>query len=126
MLSLISDRGKVCVFFAGVRWFTGLNDRSHALAEEFFLARNLGRAEAKRYFDQQAQVLLHTVNTYLSLIADVIKKHNGTLDKYIGDCVMAFWGAPASNEHHALACVRAAIEAQRAIEALNRERAASN
>ena len=125
-LSLIGARSQVSVFFADIRGFTELTDRSHAQAEEYVRARKLGRAEAKMYFDQQAQVLLHTVNTYLSLIADVIKKHNGTLDKYIGDCVMAFWGAPAATEHHALACVRAAIDAQRAIEALNQERAASN
>ena len=39
---------------------------------------------------------------------------------------MAFWGAPAPNEHHALACVRAAIDAQRAIHNLNQQRAAQN
>src|SRR5204863_4099381 len=69
---------------------------------------------------------LSTVNVYLGLVADVIKKHDGTLDKYIGDCVMAFWGAPASNEHHALASVRAGVEAQRAIHRLNQERAEEN
>jgi len=48
------------------------------------------------------------------------------LDKFIGDCVMAFWGAPTAQPTHALACVRAAIEAQRAIEALNQARSAEN
>src|SRR5262249_20368093 len=61
-----------------------------------------------------------------SLIADIVKKHEGTLDKYIGDCVMAFWGAPTPNEQHALTAVRAAIEMQRAIDALNQQRAAEN
>jgi hypothetical protein len=42
-------------------------------------------------------------------IADIIKKHDGTLDKYIGDCVMAFWGAPLADERHAVACVRAVM-----------------
>ena len=39
---------------------------------------------------------------------------------------MAFWGAPTSNPHHAVACVRAAIEAQRSVDALNQQRAAEN
>jgi len=70
--------------------------------------------------------VLETVNLYLATIADVIKKHDGTLDKYIGDCVMAFWGAPTENPQHAVACVRAAVEAQRAIYQLNQERAVEN
>jgi class 3 adenylate cyclase len=48
------------------------------------------------------------------------------LDKYIGDCVMSFWGAPTPDDKHALGCVRAAIDAQRAIYAVNTERAAEN
>ena len=66
------------------------------------------------------------MNLYLSAIADTIKKHQGTLDKYIGDCVMAFWGAPSPNPNHAEYCVRAAIDAQRAIHALNTDRFAEN
>jgi adenylate cyclase len=66
------------------------------------------------------------VNLYLSTIADTIKKNGGTLDKYIGDCVMAFWGAPADEERHAVCCVQAAIEAQRAIYRLNEERRQEN
>jgi adenylate cyclase len=48
------------------------------------------------------------------------------VDKYIGDCVMAFWGAPIPNPQHALHCVRAALDAQRAIFRLNRERELEN
>jgi len=125
-VSLVGARGQVTVFFADIRGFTEMTDRSHAQAEEYVREQNLGSAEAKLYFDQQAQVLLHTVNLYLGLIADVNKKHEGTLDKYLGDCVMAFWGAPIQNARHALACVRAAIDAQRAIDGLNHQRAAQN
>ncbi len=70
--------------------------------------------------------MLKTVNGYLGLIADTVKHHEGTLDKYIGDCVMAFWGAPTPNEQHAVSCVNAAIEAQRAIYSFNQERAVEN
>jgi len=62
----------------------------------------------------------------LGLVADTIIKHDGTLDKFIGDCVMAFWGAPTPNPRHAVQCVRAAVETQRAIYRLNLERAAEN
>ncbi len=125
-ISLVGARGEVTVFFADIRGFTEMTDRSHAQAEAFVRANRFGEADAKVYFDQQAQLLLHTVNEYLGLIADVIKKHEGTLDKYIGDCVMAFWGAPTPNPRHALACVRAAIDAQRAIHVLNQQRASQN
>ena len=47
------------------------------------------------------------------------QKIRRTLDKYIGDCVMAFWGAPTPNPRHASDCVRAAVEAQRTIHDLN-------
>jgi adenylate cyclase len=66
------------------------------------------------------------VNTYLALVADQVKKHDGTLDKYIGDCVMAFWGAPTVMEKQALCCVRAAIDAQRAVFELNKQRLEEN
>ena len=69
---------------------------------------------------------LDTVNRYLSLVADIVKRHDGTLDKYIGDCVMSYWGAPAPDAQHARHCVHAAIDAQRAIQELNTERTAEN
>ena len=124
--SLVGARRRVSVFFADVRGFTEMTDVSHAKAEEYVVEHKLGDAAAEAYFDQQSQEVLQTVNLYLGLIADTVKQHDGTLDKYIGDCVMAFWGAPTPNEKHAAACVRAAIEAQRAIYALNVARAAEN
>ena len=125
-LSLIGARRKVTVFFADVRGFTELTDQSQVKAEEHVRAQKLGAAEAEAYFDAQSQEVLQTVNLYLGSIADTIKKHEGTLDKYIGDCVMAFWGAPTPQEKHAVCCVRAAIDAQRATYALNQQRALEN
>lgn len=125
-LSLGGARRHVSVLFADVRGFTEMTDASHARAEEYVHQHTLSENEAEAYHDAQSQEVLQTVNRYLGLIADIVKKHEGTLDKYIGDCVMAFWGAPTPNEQHALACVRAAVESQRAIYALNQERAAEN
>jgi class 3 adenylate cyclase len=125
-LSLGGARRKVTVFFADVRGFTELSDLHQARAEEHARKHKLSEAEAEDHFNDQARQLLETVNLYLGLIADRIKQHGGTLDKYIGDCVMAFWGAPTPNEQHALACVRTAIEVQRSIDAMNQQRAQEN
>ena len=95
-------------------------------AEDFVKDNNLLGEAAEKVFDRQAEEILVTVNEYLTVIADVVRKHDGTLDKFIGDCVMAFWGAPTHNPHHAISCVRAAIETQRAVYALNLKREAEN
>lgn len=125
-LSLGGARRNITVFFADVRGFTEMTDSTHARAEEYVRQNQLSAGDAEAYFEQNAREVLATINLYLGTISDIIKKHHGTLDKYIGDCVMAFWGAPIANEQHAVACVRAAVEAQRAIFRLNQERAAEN
>jgi len=99
---------------------------SQAKAQDSVHRRRIAGQEVEAYFDAHSRDLLRTINLYLGLMADIVKKHDGTLDKYIGDCVMAFWGAPAPNERHAVACVRAAVESQKAIHALNQQRAAEN
>lgn len=119
-------RREITVLFADIRGFTEMTDTAQMRVDEFIRRKQLSGAEAEWHSGQQAQEVFRTVNLYLSLIADTVKKHDGTLDKYIGDCVMAFWGAPTPNEKHALACVRAALEAQEAILRLNQERASEN
>ena len=118
-LSLGGARREVTVFFADVRGFTTFTDEIQQRMMEFVGHQQLDAAAAGKCFDESARETLETVNLYLAAVADAVKKHDGTLDKYIGDCVMAFWGAPTPNEKHALACVRAAIDAQRAINELN-------
>ena len=125
-ISLGGARREVTVFFADIRGFTEFTDSSHEQAAQHIRSSGLSGAEAAAYVDQQARETLDTVNRYLARVADTVKQHDGTLDKYIGDCVMAFWGAPTPNTKHAAACVRAAIDAQRAVEELNVQRAAEN
>ncbi|HVU08621.1 MAG TPA: adenylate/guanylate cyclase domain-containing protein [Verrucomicrobiae bacterium] len=122
-LSLGGARREITVFFADVRGFTTLTDEMQQQMTEFVTQNKFDTAASEKYFDESAGETLETVNLYLAAVADAVKKHGGTLDKYIGDCVMAFWGAPTNNERHALACVHAAIDAQRAIHELNRKRA---
>ncbi len=125
-LSLGGARREVTVLFADVRGFTEFTDTSQEQAAEYVAARKLSREAAERHADEQARETLATVNLYLGVVAETILVHDATLDKFIGDCVMAVWGAPVPAPNHAVACLRAAIEAQRAISELNRQRAAEN
>jgi class 3 adenylate cyclase/CHASE2 domain-containing sensor protein len=123
-LSLGGARCEVTVFFADIRGFTAMTDETQERVAEFIGKHKWDTATEEAYFDESAREILNTVNLYLSVVADAVKKNAGTLDKYIGDCVMAFWGAPTPNEKHALACVRAAIDTQRAVHELNQKRLA--
>ncbi len=125
-LSLGGARSEVTVFFADVRGFTAFTDETQERVAEFVRVHQLEPAAAEKCFDESAHETLETVNLYLAAVADAVKNHGGTLDKYIGDCVMAFWNAPIPNPAHALACVQAALEAQRAIHDLNKKRLAEN
>jgi adenylate cyclase len=125
-LALGGARREVTVFFADVRGFTALADSSQERAEELVRKEKLTSEAAEACFDEQARETLETVNLYLGLVADTVIQADGTWDKFIGDCVMAFWGAPTPNPKHALACVQAAIAAQRAVYALNQQRAEEN
>lgn len=123
-LALGGTRRHLTIFFADIRGFTDLTDASEAGARGEAAARGMSEGDTQALLEQRAEMVLQTVNLYLATVADEVKRHGGTLDKYIGDCVMAFWGAPLPDPGHALNCVRAAIGAQRAIDALNRERSA--
>ena len=125
-LALGGARREVTVLFADVRGFTEFTDKSQDKAIAYIAENQLSQEAAEEYFDEQARETLNTVNTYLALVADQVKTHDGTLDKYIGDCVMAFWGAPTLSEKQALCCVRAAIDAQRAVFELNKKRVEEN
>jgi adenylate cyclase len=76
---------ELSILFSDIRGFTSLSERIPA-----------------------AQ-LVHILNDYLSAMTDIIFEHTGTLDKFIGDSVMAFWGAPVENKDHALLSVKTAL-----------------
>jgi adenylate cyclase len=64
--------------------------------------------------------LSHYINEYLTNMSLVIReKHRGTLDKYIGDAIMAFWGAPVADAQHARNSVLAALGMQAEAKSLN-------
>jgi len=67
-----------------------------------------------------AQVLSSLLNEYLSVMSGVILEEQGTLDKYQGDAVMAFWNAPLDQRDHALRACRAALRCQERLVGLRR------
>lgn len=58
------------------------------------------------------------LNEYFTVMSEIIFKHGGTIDKYIGDAIMAFWNAPTDQKEHAQRSVEAALEMNQAIQVL--------
>ena len=89
----------VSVLFADLRGFTALSDTLPSAADVMLL-----------------------LNDFLTPMVDVVFAHGGTLDKYLGDGLMAYFGAPAPDADHARQAVRCALGMQEALRALNAER----
>ncbi len=90
------------VLFSDIRGFTNFSE-------------NLSPAE-----------LAEVLNAYLSTMTRIVQTQRGTIDKYIGDAIMAFWNAPVDLADHATRAVQTALEMQAALPQLNREFAARN
>ncbi len=107
------------VFFADIRGFSEwLRRQCDDLAAWYRQHPIQGVSEAE-FTSAAEEQLLALTNDYLVAVADCIQARQGTLDKFIGDCVMAFWGAPVRYERHAELALLAAIDAQRAVAARN-------
>jgi adenylate cyclase len=65
--------------------------------------------------------LQELLNSVFSRLTDQIRANKGTIDKYMGDCVMAFWGAPVDIPNHAFLSVKTAMEMANAVRKLNEE-----
>ncbi|GIX40811.1 MAG: adenylate/guanylate cyclase domain-containing protein [Leptospiraceae bacterium] len=89
-IALGGSRKEVTVFFSDVRGFTTISER--LTPEE----------------------LVQLLNEYLSEMTELIIDYKGTIDKYMGDAIMAFWGAPIPNDDHAYyACVAALAQVRK-------------
>ncbi len=95
--SLKSEKREMTVFFSDVRGFTTI---SESLSPE------------------ELSILL---NALLTPITEIIHRHKGAIDKYLGDAVMAFWGAPVPTERHAREAIDAALEVIEKLEHINND-----
>jgi len=94
LLKLGGQRREVSVLFSDLAGFTSLSEKLTP--------------------DAVAQV----INLYLNAMTRIIMANGGTVDKFIGDAVMAFWGAPLDDNEHALHAARSAIAMQKAMQEL--------
>src|SRR5438874_8118101 len=69
-----------------------------------------------------AEKMVELLNEYFELMVEVIFKYEGTLDKFMGDGIMAFWGAPASHPDDAIRSVQCALEQMEVLGKFNRKR----
>lgn len=90
-----ADNRELTLLFCDLRGFSGLAETLPPLA------------------------LRDLLNLYLSTATEVVHRHGGTLDKFIGDAVMAFWGAPQPQADHAVRAVQAALDLTRSLAPLN-------
>jgi len=97
-LALGGERSEVTILFSDIRGFTKLISSMPA--------------------DHVGEML----NSYFSVLVDAIFRHDGTVDKFIGDAILAVFGSPEADPDHYAKAVRAAMDMQSAISALNQTR----
>lgn len=96
-LKLGGERRELTILFSDLEGFTGLSETL------------------------EPEVLTTLLNDYLSEMSDFILAEGGTLDKYEGDAIIAFWNAPLNQADHALAACRAALRCQQRLQAREAE-----
>jgi adenylate cyclase len=62
-----------------------------------------------------AEQLVNLLNTFFTPMTEIIFKNNGTIDKYVGDLIMAFWGAPLKDKQHAQHAIQSALDMQKKV-----------
>jgi adenylate cyclase len=70
---------------------------------------------------RKPEEVIALLNRYFSLQVDVVFRHGGSLDKFIGDCIMAIWGAPLDDPGHARRAVACALDMADTLQAFKRE-----
>lgn len=95
--SLLGEDRDMTVLFADIRNFTNISE-------------NLSAVELKEM-----------LNAFFTPMTEIIFHYNGTIDKYVGDMVMAFWGAPLRDDKHAEHAIEAGLEMQKKVKLLHAE-----
>jgi adenylate cyclase len=93
-VSMAGDSREMTILFSDVRGFTTISE------------------------GLDPKELTQLMNEFLTPLTRVVYKHRGTIDKYMGDCIMAFWGAPLADAHHARNAIMAGIEMQQTLREL--------
>ncbi len=101
LAELGGNRREMTVLFSDIRGFTTVTERGNP------------------------EDIVAQLNEYFSKMVDVVFRHHGTVDKFVGDMVMALFGAPVDDEQHAEHAVAAAIDMVRELGGLNRRWAAA-
>ncbi len=103
-IRLGGERREATVFFSDLAGFTDLSEK----------------------LKDRPELMVEIVNAYLEETSEVLLNHGAYVDKYIGDAVMAVFGAPSEHPDHAIAACRAALDAQKLIEGINARYAAGS
>ena len=96
--TLAGQQCEISVLFSDIRGFTSMSEKTTAAD------------------------IMSLLNAYFTQQVGVIFKNQGTLDKFIGDAIMAFWGAPLPDTHHAIHAVNAALDMVDELERFRLER----
>lgn len=94
-LKLGGEQRELTIFFSDLQGFSGISERL------------------------TPEQLTSLLNEYLTAMTDIIQGLGGTIDKFEGDAIIAFWNAPLAQPDHAQRCVRAALECQAKLEGMN-------
>ncbi len=94
-LKLGGEKKELTVLFSDIRGFTSISEKL------------------------SPEELVEHLNVYLQAMTDIVIQSYGTLDKYVGDEIMAFWGAPIPQEEHALLACRAALDMMETLHRMN-------
>jgi len=101
LLKLGGDRKELSFLFADIVGFTPISE--------------------KYMKDDDPEGLVELINKFLDAMSKIVLANGGTIDKYMGDCLMAFWNAPLDCPNHAEMAVRSAIEIELLTEQMNKE-----
>lgn len=93
----VGSKENLTILFSDIRGFTSISERL------------------------KAEEVVELLNGYLSEMVDVIFEHEGTLDKFIGDAIMCFWGAPVKVADHGMKTVLAALHMLRQLDVFNQQ-----
>jgi len=99
LLKLGGDTRELSILFSDLRGFTTISE----------------------HFKTNPQGLTELVNKYLTPMTGCVIQHNGTVDKFIGDALMAFWNAPLDVEDHKVHCINCGLEMFDLLKKLNEE-----